>query len=146
MTLISTGVCMIRLTWKTVQVRSGPSESYPGGKKMKEVVNDPIKVLILTFVTCGIYGIIWFFQVTGALSQELPEEDISAGKIILLSIVTCGIYSLVWYYKMGEWLQKVGQKYGKNLENEGTLLLLLGIFFAPAATYIIQDRINQIAS
>ena len=113
---------------------------------MKEVVNEPIKVILLSLVTCGIYGIIWFFQVTGALSRELPEEGINPGMIIVLSIVTCGIYSLVWYYKMGEWLQKAGQKNGKNIENEGTLLLLLGIFFSPAAIYIIQERINQIAA
>ncbi|MBU45028.1 MAG: hypothetical protein CMN76_17585 [Spirochaetaceae bacterium] len=113
---------------------------------MKEIVQDPIKVLLLTFVTCGIYGIIWIYKVSDALAQELPEEGINPGMVILLFFITCGIYPLIWYYKMGEWLPKVGQKYGKNIENEGTLLLLLGIFFSPAALYIIQDRINQIAS
>ncbi|MEQ8349939.1 MAG: DUF4234 domain-containing protein [Leptospiraceae bacterium] len=113
---------------------------------MKEIVQDPIKVLLLTFVTCGIYGLIWIYQVSAALSQELPEEGINPGMVILLSFVTCGIYSLIWYYKMGEWLQKAGQKHGKTLENEGTLLLLLGIFFSPAALYIIQERINKIAA
>ena len=86
---------------------------------MKDIVQDPIKVLLLTFVTCGIYGLIWIYQVSAALSQELPEEGINPGMILVLFFVTCGIYPLIWYYKMGEWLPKVGQKYGKTIENEG---------------------------
>lgn len=113
---------------------------------MKELVNEPIKVLLLALVTCGIYGIIWVYKVSDVFSKELPEENISAGTVLLLILITCGIYQLIWYYKMGEWLPKLGKKHGKDIPDEGTILLILGIFFSPASIWIIQDRINQIAA
>lgn len=112
---------------------------------MKEVVNSPIAVLILTIVTCGIYGFIWIFQVARAVESELDEKMLGGGAVILLTIITCGIYQLVWAYQMGEWLEKIGAKYGKKIENEGFIYLIVGLFFYPVSWLMIQTKINEIA-
>lgn len=112
---------------------------------MKEVVNNPVTVILLSIVTCGIYGLVWVYQVAGAVQAELGEEAPGAGLVIILFFVTCGIYPLIWYYKMGEWLPKIATKYGKSVENEGVLYLVLGLFFVPATWYMIQSKINEIA-
>ncbi|OUQ42019.1 hypothetical protein B5E65_09505 [Gemmiger sp. An120] len=59
--------------------------------------------VILSIVTCGIYGIYWLYTLNEAACQINPAEwNTSGGMVILLSIVTCGIYSIYWNYKMGK--------------------------------------------
>ena len=59
--------------------------------------------IILTIVTCGIYGLVWLYWLnddTNTVSNE--PNPTSGGIVILLSIVTCGIYGIYWAYKQGE--------------------------------------------
>ena len=64
--------------------------------------------IILTIVTCGIYGLYWMVQLNNDINT-LAEEDnaASGGKVILLSIITCGIYSIYWNFKMGERVDRI---------------------------------------
>ena len=64
--------------------------------------------IILTIVTCGIYGLYWMVQLNNDINT-LAEEDnaASGGKVILLSIITCGIYSIYWNFKMGERVERI---------------------------------------
>ena len=59
--------------------------------------------VILTIITCGIYGIYWLYTLNEAACLVNPAEwNTSGGMVILLGIITCGIYWYYWYCKMGK--------------------------------------------
>lgn len=59
--------------------------------------------ILLSIVTCGIYGLYWFVVLTDDINQESGETDATSGGMsLLLTIVTCNIYGWFWAYKMGE--------------------------------------------
>lgn len=59
--------------------------------------------IILSIVTCGIYGLYWLVCLTNDTNTAAGTTDgTSGGMVLLLTIVTCNIYSLYWGYKQGE--------------------------------------------
>src|SRR5262245_56941157 len=91
----------------------GPMHGYPGGggamqpygqapmpgmmgAGTKGQIRNPTTVLLLSFVTCGIYQLIWFISVCNEMSRFLGKEEPSWWKIILFANLTCGIYGLWW--------------------------------------------------
>ena len=44
--------------------------------------------IVLSLVTCGIYGIYWFITLTNDLNTATGEEDTTGGMAFLLSLVT----------------------------------------------------------
>jgi len=59
--------------------------------------------IVLTLVTCGIYGIYWIVCLTNDVNTVSGDVNgTSGGMVVLLTIVTCGIYGIYWAYKQGE--------------------------------------------
>lgn len=52
------------------------------------------------------------------------KDDRNFGTYLLFSIITCGIYTLFWLYKQGNRIQNTGRKYGLEINENGTTLLL----------------------
>lgn len=97
--------------------------------------------IILTIVTCGIYGLYWMVQLNNDINA-LAEEDnaASGGKVILLSIITCGIYSIYWNFKMGERVDQIKGGAGSS----HILYLILCIFGLGIVNFaLMQDAINK---
>ena len=112
--------------------------------------------IILTFVTCGIYGIYWLYCMISDINTISEDPDsMSPIIVILLSIVTCGIYSVYWFYKAGALLDQKAIEFGRMPENRSSLyliLIILGYFiplFMPLLTMVVyillQNSINVIA-
>lgn len=100
--------------------------------------------IILSFLTCGIYGIYWFVTMTDDSNIVCKDEAPSGIVALLLTIITCGIYGLYWYYKMGERLYLAGQKYKVTIDDNGFLYLILAIFgLGIVSTCLIQSDLNK---
>ena len=103
--------------------------------------------VILSIVTCGIYGIYWFVCIVNDLNvaSEKPQ-DTSGGMVFLLSLVTCGIY--LFYYKAGEKVSYIKQRNGGTSDNNaGLLYLLLAIFGLGIVSYcLIQSELNNVSA
>ncbi len=97
--------------------------------------------IILTIVTCGIYGLYWCACLNDELKHEAKEDGFtSGGMVVLLSIVTCGIYTIYWSYKMGEFVDKTK----KNTDNTGILYLILSLIGFDIVVYaLIQNELNK---
>lgn len=97
--------------------------------------------VILSIVTCGIYGIYWMIKINDEVNQLAGEyEATTGGMVFLFSLITCGIYGLYWLYKMGERCDVIKGVNGSS----GILYLLLGIFGFSIISYcLIQDTINK---
>lgn len=52
---------------------------------------DIVTSIILSFVTCGIYAIIWFISLTDDVGQVSGDERLSGGKCFLLTVVSTDI-------------------------------------------------------
>ena len=101
--------------------------------------------IILSIVTCGIYGIIWMISLnddTNRLSNE--PQPTSGGMVVLLTIVTCGIYGIYWCYKQGEKLDRAAMMRGLPTENKGVIYLVLSFFGLSIVSFaMMQDSINK---
>ena len=97
--------------------------------------------IILSIVTCGIYGLVWLCYLNDSMNKLAGEKNYtSSGMVILLTIVTCGIYSWYWTYKMGEKNDKIKGESGSST----ILFLVLAIFGLSIVDYaIMQDTINK---
>lgn len=97
--------------------------------------------IILTIVTCGIYGIYWLIVLNDELKYEAGEDNFTSGGVVfLLSLVTCGIYSIYWSYKMGEFVDKINKKES----NTNILYLILSLIGMDIVIYaLIQNELNK---
>ena len=113
---------------------------YGGGIHGIERRSIPLSV-ILTIVTCGLYGLYWIIKLNDEINQLAGEPNAtSSGMVILLSIVTCGIYEFYWLYKMGERGDKIK---GVN-SSSGILYIVIAILgLSIVDLCLIQDTGNK---
>lgn len=102
--------------------------------------------IILSIVTCGIYGLYWFVCLNDDSNKVSNEQNPTSGGIaLLLSIVTCGIYMFYWMYKHGEKLDQASAQRGLGTSSRGVLYLVLTLVGLYIVSYaLMQDSINKI--
>ena len=82
--------------------------------------------ILLTIVTCGIYGLYWFVCITDDTNEMSGENELAGGGMaLLLTLVTCGIYGWYWAYKMGEKVDIIKSRGGMPSSNSGILFVVL---------------------
>lgn len=103
--------------------------------------------IILSLVTCGIYGIYWIYSMAEDLNKISGDPNpTSGGVVVLLSIVTCGIYLYYWTYKAGTTIDQYNSSRGVPSSNSGILYLILTLCGLSIVTYaLIQNNLNQLA-
>ena len=98
--------------------------------------------ILLTFVTCGIYGYYWLYQLLTS-HYRLNNLPSNAGLDIVLYIVTCGIYGYYLAYKMGKLESTSHHMLGAPPRDDSVLYLILTIFALWIVVYaIIQSNLN----
>lgn len=106
-----------------------------------------IVAILLSIVTCGIYGIYWFIVMTDDANKVSGDNGTSGGMAVLFTILTCGIYGFYWYYKMGQKLYLAGKTYNKDINDNSVLYLILGFFGLSIVSYcLIQSDLNKFAA
>ncbi len=105
--------------------------------------------IVLSIITCGIYGIYWFVTLTNDANNASghSQDGTSGGVAFLLTLVTCGIYGYYWAYKMGEKVNEA--KAMRNMpadSNTSIIYLILQIFGLGIVTYALaQNELNKMA-
>lgn len=101
--------------------------------------------IILSLITCGIYGIYWFIVLTDDVNTVAQDHQAPSGVVcFLLSLVTCGIYGLYWNYKQGEKLDFVKTSQGYPSSNSGILYLILSLVGFSIVSYaLMQNELNK---
>lgn len=83
--------------------------------------------LILTIITCGIYGIVFWYSYTEDINRVCAgdgEESPNYIIVMLLSFITCGIYGIYWCYKQANRLKNAGPRYGVTVSEGGSEFLV----------------------
>lgn len=103
--------------------------------------------ILLTLVTCGIYGIYWFIVLNNDAKTASKDETLASGGVaFLLTLVTCGIYGIYWAYLMGKAVETARKNAGLEATDNSVLYLVLQIFgFAIINYALIQNELNTIA-
>jgi len=105
--------------------------------------NDPVMVLVLGIVTCGLYLVYWNMKTAEVMNAVVGRELISP--VIAIISGCCMPVNVYFYYLCGQALGEMGELTGNpNLKEKSTLLLILGIFFPMVSAMIIQGHINEI--
>lgn len=113
---------------------------YAGEKR------NPAAVIVFTFVTCGIYALVWIYKFARDMKVYLDREDINPGLDLLLCII-CFPFIIYWSYKYGKLLTEAQEKAALPLEDNSLLYLILamcGLFVVVMA--IMQDSVNRVWS
>ena len=125
---------------------AGYGGSYAGGGGLFTIgeKREPVTIILLTIVTCGIYGIWWYYTYASEVKNALGRQDINPGMDLVLTFVTCGIYGIyAFFYKYPKLIMEMQQRAGLPPNDFSTLVLVLGLVFAPAAIFIIQSELNK---
>ncbi|MBQ3583693.1 MAG: DUF4234 domain-containing protein [Lachnospiraceae bacterium] len=102
--------------------------------------------VILSLVTCGIYGIIWFVALQDDVNTLTGDFKTSGGMAFLLTLVTCGIYGIWWMYNQGSRIDSIKESRGIPAGNNGILYLILSILGLGIVSYcLMQNELNQLA-
>lgn len=106
-----------------------------------------VTCILLSLLTCGIYGIIWFIHLTDDVSKVNGDTNATSGGLaFLLTLLTCGIYSHFWAYQMGQKLYSAKTKAGMSATDNSVLYLVLNLFGLGIVNYcLIQNELNEMA-
>lgn len=98
--------------------------------------------IILSLVTCGIYGLYWMVVLTDEINDLTADRTAASGVVaVLLSIITCGIYAVYWAYVMGRKAAYLNRSNDSGVVN--LILALFGLNIINLALF--QDVVNRYA-
>ena len=113
---------------------------------MKGEIKSPALVLVLSLITCGIYGVYWIYKTSDEVQKFLGLYDsLTPAVETILCIFTCGIYAIYWSYKYGKLISDCQRKVDLPVEENAVLYLVLAIFGLSLVNYIImQNSLNKV--
>ena len=122
------------------QPRYEQGPAYQGG--YRRPVRSVALAIVLSIITCGIYGIYWFVVLNDEINELTGDAAAPSGVVaFLLSLVTCGIYGIYWAYVMG---RKVA--YLNRTSDSGILNVVVALFgFQIINLALFQDAANHYA-
>lgn len=103
--------------------------------------------IVLTLVTCGLFGLYWFIVLTDETNEATGETQLAGGALaLILTIITCNIYGWYWAYKMGEKVDSIKSQNGQPAGNTGILFIILQVLGLGIINYALaQDALNHAA-
>jgi hypothetical protein len=114
---------------------------HPASVGIRSIVAD----VILTVITCGIYGLYWQYKQMETLNSWLRRNDYSFALWLLLSILTCGIFAIYYEYKMARGIVEIQEKNNFRVTRDLPLIcLVLAIFGLGLVSLAVQQsEINR---
>lgn len=102
-------------------------------------------VIILTLITCGIYGIYWAYDTLSSMEQVSGHEaSISSVVVLLLCIFFPSVGYLLYGMAADEQINLIkGMRSGQQVDNK-VMYMLLGFFLPIVLIPIVQDEINRL--
>ncbi len=103
-----------------------------------------VSVIILSIVTCGIYGLIWYWN---AISELYRAGGKSIGNLepviqfILLFFYVGGIFFAI---NADDNLNEVKRQRGIPTSDNKTLYIILALLFPIAMMALVQDEMNKL--
>lgn len=122
-----------------------PVETWNTNEMPNNIPNfkvDPLMVLLLGVVTCGLYLIYWNIKTAEVLNAVNKKEVISPAIAIITGC--CGLNLFFFWLAGREGLPKVYELTNQSQKDDSVMLLILGFFFPMVAAMIVQTEINKL--
>jgi Domain of unknown function (DUF4234) len=115
------------------------------GLQIVGVKRDPVMILVYTLITCGIYGIWWWYTMMTEVKNALNRQDINPVMELVLSLVTCHIYMIYLCYKYPKLMLEMQQRAGMPPNDISTICVILPLFGVTIVSLILmQTELNKI--
>ena len=123
----------------------GPAEAPPrpaaAGPKGQE--REVVPLILLTIVTCGIYGLVISYRIGEEINAHRRREDLRPGLDLVLSLATCGLWGIYVMYAYTRALEDAVRDEGGTPPQIMLPCLLLSIFgLHIVALAIFQNELN----
>ena len=131
----------------TTPLSESPAYMQPqsGGILTPGEKRDPIMVLILGILTCGIYSIYWVYKTSSEIKDALGREDINPALDAVLSLLTCYIWLIYLAYRYPQLLLQLQERAGQPRNDISLVSLLLAIVgLIPISFFMIQSELNNV--
>jgi len=111
----------------------------------KGETRNPLLVIVLSIVTCGIYQIVWLFQISNEINQAAGEKKIDPVIFFLLGLL-CFPLLFVGWYKIDEALFDLNTRAGLPANKNFVLWLLLSLVGVGSLfmIYQVQEQLNSL--
>ncbi|MBR3146644.1 MAG: DUF4234 domain-containing protein [Eubacterium sp.] len=104
-----------------------------------------VSVILLTLVTCGIYGLYWVYDTLSSMEQVSGREaSVGAVVVLLLCIFFSPVGFLLYGMAADEQLNMIKGKFGMQQVDNKVMYMILGFFIPIVLIPIVQDEINRI--
>ena len=120
------------------------TDAPSAGEGAKGKVENPMVVLILGFVTCGLYSIYWLWVRAKEMNAYLGKETVNP----LFIVPGCLCFPVVLYadYLFAKGIPEMQKKAGVEAKDDFVLDFILLILLAPVGQYLIQQKLNALWS
>ncbi len=104
---------------------------------------DPVLVLVLGFITCGLYLIYWNIKAAQVINAVADRDVVS--QPIAIFAGCCFPVNLYFFYLVAkDGLPKISERVGEQPKDQVTMLVVLGFFFPMVSAMIVQGEINKL--
>ena len=105
-----------------------------------------VSVIILTIVTCGIYGLYWVYDTMNSLEQTSGKESsVNAIACLLLCIFLAPVGYILFGMGADEQLNMIKASRGIPTSDNKVLYMILGFFLPIVLLPLVQDEVNKLA-
>lgn len=128
--------------------RAEAGEGKPAGSSSKDLPlgkeRSVIVVILLGFVTFGIYAIVHWFKIAGEINRHSGVNKLSPWMDFLLIFPTCGIWMWVMCYKYPKAVYEMQVREEIPATDHSTICLILAFFgLSIAAPLMVQSELNN---
>ncbi|HEX8143367.1 MAG TPA: DUF4234 domain-containing protein [Pyrinomonadaceae bacterium] len=123
-----------------MQAAAGRPGLYTVGEK-----RDPIMVLLLSLVTCGIYAYYEVYKVSSEIRDALGRQDVNPTMDVVLGLVTCGIYFIYLAYRYPQLLLEMQDRVGLPRNDISMISIILSVCgLGIVSIFMIQTELNKV--
>ena len=105
---------------------------------------DIVVMLLLWFITCGIYSIFWAYLARKEFKELSGYKEVSPGLEVFLMII-CFPYVFYWLYLFSSQIARYQAEKGLVVKDNSLINLILAIFgLGIVSELLIQDQLNHL--
>ena len=106
---------------------------------------NPLLVLALSFLTCYVYLVYWWYLAGKEIKAATGRDDINPGVDLLLNILTCSIFSIYLSYKYPKIILEMEERVQVEEKDQSLVATILSLVsLGPFAAYLLQTDLNRI--
>lgn len=121
-----------------------PAAAPASGGGVKGKIENPTTVLILGLVTCGLYGVYWYYLRVKEINGYLGQQAINP--MFVFPGCLCPPLLIYVAYLVAKALPDMQKKAGLEAKDEFVLHFILLWFVNFAGQYVFQQKLNEVWS